>query len=71
MNRLLIFNDPLIEGSFIFRTKEEMVARADKSAGKWRVWFYHIHTQRSYMKLREAAADINRLFINLHRNEIH
>lgn len=71
MSRLMIFSDPVIEGSFIFKTDKETVARADKSAGKWRIWFYQLHTQRSFGKLREAVSEINRLYINWHRNEIY
>ena len=61
--RLMVFNDELFEDSFIIATSERVFARINKINGLWCVWFYTLHLQRNFPKIREALSDINEEFI--------
>lgn len=66
--RLRIFND-VLDDSYIIETTELTFARINKIKDKWYVWFYRLHRQESFTKLREALGKINSEFIKYFRGD--
>lgn len=62
--RLGIFTDIYAENSFIAKNGSAVFARINKIGDKWYVWYYKLHLQKTFLKLREALASVNKDFIN-------
>ena len=69
--RLEVFNDELIENSFIIATSERVFARINKIGNLWCVWFYTRHYQKNFSKIRDALSVVNDTFIKEVGVEIH
>lgn len=68
-NRLYVFNDDLMENSFIVTTSELVFARINQICGKWIVWYYTKHLQEDFVKLKDALRKIDGEFLKYCRGE--
>lgn len=67
--RLKVITDDTVENCFTCETSELTFARINKIADKWCVWFYTLHLQRDFVKIREALMNINAEFIKFFRGQ--
>ena len=66
--RLCIYRDEFISDGFMAGTSEMTFARLNPIDGRWCVWLYTKHLQKTFGKLREALADINDEFVAWYRS---
>lgn len=62
-SRIGVFTDAYIENSFVVSNSDMVFARITKIGTKWVVWFYKLHIQKEFEKLREAVTYVNQKFI--------
>ena len=66
-NRLRLYADIYSENSFIGMTSNGTFARINFINGKWVVWYYTKHLQKTFRKIKEALKDMNSEFIAWYR----
>lgn len=67
--RLGIFRDEFIENSFVAASSVGVFARVNRIGERWCVWLYKKHLQKSFPKIKDALADIEKEFIAWHREK--
>ena len=62
--RLNIYADVYADNSFVIKAGDDVFARLNLIREKWVVWYYTLHAQKEFMKLKDALSAINNEYIS-------